>query len=412
MRTSAAFPDHGPRSQRVLLADGRVTYTVIGTDFLPIRPAEEYLRFLLDDSASPNTIRSYAAGLAAWFAWLAVAGEEWDDFPAGAFGGFLSWLRTGSLPGQLRIGPPSGQGCAPATVKVRSAAVLAFYRWQAAANGLVGPHQTLYSPLVKRGRRPYVSMLAGVADRGGSEHRPLFSVRSGPKRRTPVLTPDQVQAILDGCAIQRPDGSWTGSPAALRNRLLFALLAETGMRVGEALALRHCDIRMGRGQTPAVDVSPRNDHPHGARVKSGQPRRVYVSDDLEALYAAYVWSLVDAQMDLLIGDISSHFVFVNVAGGNLFSPMRTESVYATVRSLRARQASVLPAEWTPHWLRHTHATALLLSGCPPHVVMRRLGHLDVQTTLSVYGWVTEDAELRAVANWREYAEGWRKELLS
>jgi hypothetical protein len=38
--------------------------------------------------------------------------------------------------------------------------------------------------------------------------------------------------------------------------------------------------------------------------------------------------------------------------------------------------------------------------------MRRLGHADIQTTLEHYGWVTEDAELRAVADWTAYTAGW------
>jgi integrase len=75
--------------------------------------------------------------------------------------------------------------------------------------------------------------------------------------------------------------------------------------------------------------------------------------------------------------------------------------------LTRRAAGALPIGWSPHWLRHTHATALLLSGCPPHVVMRRLGHLDVQTTLDIYGWVTEDAELRALSDWRSFTAGWK-----
>jgi hypothetical protein len=29
----------------------------------------------------------------------------------------------------------------------------------------------------------------------------------------------------------------------------------------------------------------------------------------------------------------------------------------------------------------------------------------VQTTMDLYGWVTEDAEMRAVAEWRRFAEG-------
>ena len=48
-----------------------------------------------------------------------------------------------------------------------------------------------------------------------------------------------------------------------------------------------------------------------------------------------------------------------------------------------------------------------LSGVPAHVVMRRLGHADFQTTLEVYGWVTEDAELRALSEWATFAAGWK-----
>ncbi|MFC7584600.1 hypothetical protein ACFQYP_13295 [Nonomuraea antimicrobica] len=38
---------------------------------------------------------------------------------------------------------------------------------------------------------------------------------------------------------------------------------------------------------------------------------------------------------------------------------------------------------------------------------RRLGHADVQTTLNTYAHVTDDAELRAVADWAKLTAGWR-----
>lgn len=400
------------RSQRIALGAASPTYTVIDAKtFMPLPPVDDYLRFLEQTQASPHTIRSYASALAGWFTYLDFERVGWDAFPVGVFGNYLDWVRAGGPPlGQARIGTVDPtQPRAASTVKLRAAAVFAFYRWQAAANGLDKPLRALYSPLPRQRHRPYTPLLEGIAPDSGPE--PIYRVRAGPRGRTPLLLPQQVRAIVDGCATQRSDGTWTGGPAALRNRLLFALLAESGMRLGEALGLRHSDIVPGRGRTPAIDIRPRQDHPHGARVKSGQPRRVYVGDDLEALYGEYVWSLVDAQMDLVIADISQHFVFVNVtSNGTQFAPIRPENVYSTVRSLTRKHGDVLPTGWTPHWLRHTHATALLLSGCPPHVVMRRLGHLDVQTTLSTYGWVTEDAELRAVADWRSYAAGWREVL--
>jgi len=178
------------------------------------------------------------------------------------------------------------------------------------------------------------------------------------------------------------------------------------MRLGEALSLRHNDFHMGGGTTPFIEVVRRQDHPRGARAKTGS-RRIYVGDDLVALYSDYVWLLIDAGADLEIGDLATHFVFVNVDRGELFAAMRPETVYAAVRSVNRRSAEVLPGQWSPHWLRHTHATALLLSGVPPHVVMRRLGHADVQTTLSTYGWVTEDAEMRSIAGWKNYVAGWK-----
>jgi hypothetical protein len=50
------------------------------------------------------------------------------------------------------------------------------------------------------------------------------------------------------------------------------------MRLGELLSTRHCDWHAGRGETPFIEVVPRQDHPAGVRCKSGRYRRIYVSD--------------------------------------------------------------------------------------------------------------------------------------
>ena len=48
-----------------------------------------------------------------------------------------------------------------------------------------------------------------------------------------------------------------------------------------------------------------------------------------------------------------------------------------------------------HDLRHLHATTLLLSGVPGHVVAGRLGHADSAITLRVYAHVIRSAEAAA-----------------
>jgi len=171
--------------------------------------------------------------------------------------------------------------------------------------------------------------------------------------------------------------------------------------------LQHRDWHTGRGDTPFIEVVPRDGLPHGVRVKGQRYRRLFISDELDRLYGEYLWQLCDAGADLAVPDLDAAQVFVNLAGGTRFAPWRPDSVYSLVSRLRRDLAGVVPAAWTPHWLRHSHATALLLAGVPVHVVSRRLGHADVQTTLETYAHVTEEAEMRQLAEWRALAARWR-----
>lgn len=386
--------------QRVLL-DGQRTWTVVGEDHLPVGPVEEYLEFMrVAQQSSPNTIRSYATSLARWWEYLAAAGIAWDTVTLPSFVAFVASLRSGEPAGVTRL-PVGEQPGAPAdsTVAARVTAVLSFYRYHADVRQVpvagrlyrIGGHGGRYVP--------------GLVHLQRGRERPSLAVRvrRTAARPVPLLTPGQVEAILDECARWDPvSGEWSGS---VRDRLLFATLAETGMRLGEVLSTRNCDWNAGRGQTPFIEVIPRQDHPAGVRCKSSRYRRIYISDDLERLHSEYVWQLCDADAHRLV-DLPDHFTFVNLRGGKWLAPMRPETVYDQVAALKRRLGPAVPADWTPHWFRHTHASALLLSGAREHVVMRRLGHADIQTTLNLYGWVTEDAELRTLAGWRSFCAGW------
>jgi site-specific recombinase XerD len=387
--------------QRVVL-DGQRTWTVTGDDHLPVGPVEEYLEFLrVAQQSSPNTVRSYATSLARWWEYLATAATAWDEVGLPFFVSFASSLRTG-LPAGVTPLPAAVDAAGPAesTVAARVTAVLSFYRYHADAHQ-VPVADRLYRPGGRAGR--YVPGLAHL-QRGRQQPGPAVRFRRTAVRPVPLLTPAQVDAILDGCARWDPaSGQWTGP---VRDRLLFAALAETGMRLGELLSTRHCDWHAGRGGTPFIEVVPRQDHPAGVRCKSSRYRRIYISDELERLHSEYVWQLCDAGAQMEV-DLAGHFVLVNLQRGRWLAPLRPETVYDKVASLKRGLGDAVPAGWTPHWFRHTHASALLLSGAREHVVMRRLGHADIQTTLNLYGWVSEDAELRALADWRSFCSGWR-----
>lgn len=379
---------------------GRRTWTVVDESYRTVAPIEEWLeahRHLW----SPNTVRGYATSLAQWWTFLEQRDEArgWRDVGVPAITGFLSWLRNGRTVEHALV--PLDQAPSPETLEARLAALISFYRWQEAVHAVPVANRLLRG--VPR-RAPARGLLAHLDARTCSRPSSLVRVRRQRRHdRPPLLLPQEIQAILDGCA--RPDrdsGEWAGN---LRDRLLFALLAETGMRLGEALGLRISDFVMGRGGTPHVEVVPREDNPNGARVKMMRPRRIYVGADLERLFADYLTLLACRATEFALPISTNSPLLVNLHRPPLLAALREGTVRDKTALLRGK--GIGPAGWTPHWFRHSHATALLLAGTPEWVVARRLGHAHVQTTLDLYGWVREDEALRVAANWKTYASTWQ-----
>ena len=387
------------RAQRVMLPGGPATWTVLDSDHGLVGRAEEFLEYLRVQGTSPNTVKSYARALALWWTYLDAFSLQWDSLALSDVGGFLAWLRSGDGPDVVSIEPRASR-FAESTISTRLHAVTSCYRFHELNGVALGGDLVR---VVRGGRRGYKPMLEHVARKKGRLEA-VIRVRTARRVPPPVLTPGQIEAICDACARFAPAaGEWTGQ---VRDRLLWVLLAETGLRLGEALGLQHRGWHTGRGDTPFIEVIPR-EHPHGVRAKGGRYRRLFISDALDRLYGEYLWQLCDAGADLAVPDLDAAPVFVNLAGGTRFAPWRPESVYDLVGRLRRNLAGKVPAAWTPHWIRHSHATALLMAGVPVHVVSRRLGHADVQTTLELYAHVTEDADMRAVAEWKSFTAGWR-----
>lgn len=386
------------RSQRLVLPGGERTWTVLGQDHRVVEPAEEYLEYLRAQRVSPNTVKSYARALALWWQYLGAFERRWDAVTVEDFGAFLTWLRTGDGPKVVSIERRAAR-FAESTIAVRLRAVISCYDYHLLNGVDVG--RGLHRITHRAGGR-YKPLLEHIARRGG-RRQAVIRVRHHRQAVPPILTPQQIERIFEACASwDNETREWRGS---VRNRLLWMVLAETGLRLGEALGLEHRDWCTGRGDTPFIEVVSR-DHPHAVRAKSGY-RRLYVSDELDRLYGEYVWQLCEAGADLATEDFDTSCIFVNLTREPRFAPWRPDSVYDLVDRLRRQLSGQVPQAWTPHWMRHSHATALLLSGVPVHVVSRRLGHTDVQTTLNTYAHVTEDAQMRAVADWKAFTAGWR-----
>jgi len=187
-----------------------------------------------------------------------------------------------------------------------------------------------------------------------------------------VLSTIEMQAILDACE-------------HLRDRFLFALLHDSGMRIGEALGLRHADIAAAEC---AVTVVSRH-NANGARSKSRAPRTIPVSAQLIRLWSDYL------HQEYAVLD--SDYVFVNLFARPRGQALTYPAVYDLVLRLRRRTG----IDFDPHWCRHSMATRALRDGVPIEVVSKLLGHASVTTTLSIYGHLTAEDARKALE-----AAGW------
>ena len=165
---------------------------------------------------------------------------------------------------------------------------------------------------------------------------------------------------------------------------LWLLLATTGMRRGEALGLRWCDLELGHGEA-AIRQTVVSHHYVIAmsEPKTARGRRVVALDDHSvAALAIYKKEKSPEQEDELVFcyrtktplnpiDISKRFVKMSKGAG--------------LRRIRL------------HDLRHTHATLALQAGIHPKIVSERLGHSTISLTLDIYSHAIPHLQKEAAA---------------
>lgn len=346
------------RVQRVV-EGGRESWTVIGADRRRVEPVEAFLRWLTDIERSPNTVRAYAGDLRQFWEFVTVRGYDWADLGPEELGDFAAWLRRPAA-NVVLIGN-DGAVREVSTVNRKLAAVSAFYDFHHRQSS-VPVAERLRPPSHRGGRGSFRPMLDGFAPsrpRGRTGRLPQ-------RRRLPrVLALSEVEAILR-------------AQVRVRDRLLFALLFQTGMRIGQALGLRHEDVVTWENR---VEIVCREDNANGARGKGGEGS-VPVVPALMRLYAEY--------MHVEYGALDSDYVFVNLWGGQIGRAMG----YATVNDVVLRTRRAVGFHFTPHCFRHTYTTLSRRAGVPLEVVSQLITHRSVQTTQQIYSHLDVE-DLRA-----------------
>ena len=341
--------------QRIRLPEsGRISWLVLGDDFRPVEPVRRYLRFRENLGRAPDTVRAEAHHLKLFWEYLRDERLDWTAIDVAHLAGFITWLRRPDPPVATTV--PHAARRTDATIDQLLTAVHGFYDFHIRLGTVpdLPLHRFLAAP-----RSHYKPFLHGIAKAKPVRSRVVRVRRE--RRLSATLTRDEVARLLDACA-------------RVRDRFLVHLLDDTGLRIGQALGLRHEDIAVEDG---TIHVVPRDDNANGARAKARAPYTVHPSSAVLDLYIRYLVEELDALAVTALPD----YVFVNLWEGAVGRPLG----YPAVRSLFRRLARKTGIAATPHMLRHTRATAWLRDdGLPLATVSRLLGHASIATTNDTY----------------------------
>lgn len=185
-------------------------------------------------------------------------------------------------------------------------------------------------------------------------------------RSLKFLDRDQLERLIAG-----PD---TSKEPGLRDRAIMEMLFSTGLRVSELCRLNREQINLERRE-------------FGIIGKGGRARVVFLSDRAELWLTQYLNVRKDSYKPL----------FIRYSGSQDLE--MSEKMRLTSRSIQRLMEKYvkkagLPVKATPHVLRHSFATDLLINGADLRSVQELLGHKNVATT-QIYTHVT-NAQLKDV----------------
>jgi integrase len=231
---------------------------------------------------------------------------------------------------------------------------------------------------VRRILAPVRACLRTATAEGLIRHNPTVgaALRARDEARRISLAEDQLEDDNEARALSGPELAALLAVAPARHRLLFELVAATGVRISEALALRWADLSLD-GESPAVQV--RRAYVKGTfkPPKSRYGRRAVPIDFalVRALRKARLSAEPTSERDL---------VFASERG----TPLDYGNLHRRVFKPVAEEAGVPWAAW--HTLRHTCASRLFAQGRNAVQVQRWLGHHSPAFTLARYVHLLDD----------------------
>lgn len=178
----------------------------------------------------------------------------------------------------------------------------------------------------------------------------------------------------------------------------FSLLASTGIRVGELIALKYDDLKSQNGKYEIVVTKTLYNPTNNMREyrllppkTKGSIRSIDISKELYDL----ITSLITKQKAIKFATGASYhnekFIFAKTNG----YPQHAKQI--ANRLSRILKLCKIEDKYTPHSFRHSYATLLEELQLPQVYIQKQLGHASFETTQSTYIHITDNIKKEASA---------------
>lgn len=341
--------------------DGRTRYYLSGDDGLPVEPVLQFLKFRDAAGYARNTLKGECIHLMHYFEFLEERGRNHEEVTIDDIARFVGWLKNPDIEKKvvsLRVKPAHSAE----TINKHVDTVITFYDYLMRHEGMENRLSGKLVTFVKNPSPSYRSFLHGIADsRPAKSH--MLKIPT-PKRVVRTVSKDDAAVLLEACL-------------NLRDYFLLSLLFETGMRIGEALALWLEDFDISDCK---IHIQDRGELENLAEIKTVEsPRTLDCTGELMDLFTEYVSTYHDA-------DVVTNHALLKVRGKRAGRAMEYEDVDNLFRTLRKRTGIYI----TPHMFRHTSLSLLYSAGWDPELLKERAGHRNIYTTLNTYVHPTEE----------------------
>lgn len=215
------------------------------------------------------------------------------------------------------------------------------------------------------------------------------------KTKIKFHTKDELQTILDYLEESTSIGNELQKHQGYLYYCLVRLLAFSGLRINEALALEWSDIDFNACTLSVNKTLSRTEKgfkPSTPKTKASIRTILLDNKTMQVLKA---WRTIHKKM-LFMNGKRSELIFCEMDGYQSYS-----GGYWYQVKKRINKTDVKPISF--HAFRHTHASLLFASGVTMKEVQVRLGHSSIQMTMDIYTHVTQEKQTETVEKLAKFA---------